>query len=60
MPKQDAIIQIINVNIELIRELLSEKAYLNSEGNTTDKALIDFSREHRFLNDIEILLMQLQ
>lgn len=60
MPKQDAIIQIINVNVELIRELLSEKAYTDSEGNVTDKALIDFSQEHRFLNDIEILLMQLQ
>lgn len=54
MPKQDAIIQIINVNIELIRELLADK--------TNEYSLIDldFSQEERFLNDIETLLIQLQ
>lgn len=60
MPKQEAIIQIINVNLELIREMLSDKAYTNSDGEVIDNALIDFSREQSLINDIETLLMQLQ
>ena len=54
MPKQDAIIQIINVNLEVIRELLDDKT---SEYSLID---LDFSREQSLINDIETLLIQLQ
>jgi hypothetical protein len=60
MPKQDAIIQIINVNLEILHELLGDKTYTTPDGQVTDKALLDFSREHSLINDIETLLMQLQ
>lgn len=60
MPKQEAVVQIINVNLEILRENLAEKSYYDSGGKNTGKASIDYSQEFSLINDIEILLMQLQ
>jgi hypothetical protein len=49
MPKQDAIVEKINENLEMLRTLLDDRRFTAEE----------FSQEEELINDIEILLMQL-
>lgn len=49
MPKQDAIVDKINENLEMLRTLLDDRRFTAEE----------FSQEEELINDIEILLMQL-
>jgi hypothetical protein len=49
MPKQDAIVEKINENLEMLRTLLDDRRFTAE----------DFSQEEELINDIEILLMQL-
>lgn len=49
MPKQDAIVEKINENLEMLRTLLDDRRFTAEE----------FSQEEELINDIEILLMQI-
>lgn len=50
MPKQDAVVDIINENLEELRTLLEDRKWVAE----------DFSEEQNLINNIEILLMQLR